>query len=229
MLKSLLLKLILPTKDIDTTSNYYKDLLYNLFLGASQPALGAIAIIIIKQVLDGANSLVGWVQAGSMAGLLLSFYYTRNSTQNQPQKSHAKPQLLAWLCVIGCGFTQDVYLFTALVFAALLLLHISSPAQGVLYQLIYSPQKRGMIVSHIRLLQLGVAALCSWGLGFTIEHHGFAYQGFYIALGFFGLLVSLIYMKIQILHLPQQAMVMERKNSQTSSRFFERISLFFYL
>ncbi len=187
-----------PPGDLSNKSNYYRDLSYNLCLGASQPALGAIAIIIIKQVLSGSNNLIGVVQSASMAGLLLSLFYRGTSLQQRPQKAYVKPHMFGWLSIMCCAFTEDVFVFTFLVFLSLFLFHISSPAQGVLYQLIYSSRNRGRIVSYIKLLQLIVAALFSLIIGQVIEHHGFAYQGFYLGLGLCGIICSYLFMKIEI-------------------------------
>lgn len=185
---------------IDQPSNYYKDLSYLILLGCSQPILGAIAVIIVKQVLNGSNQLVALIQAGSMSGLLISLFYTKYFSSRFPQKDYAKPQVLAWFAIIGAGLVQDPLSFALLVCFALAMLHISSPSQAVLYQQIYRPKDRGRIVGRVKQWQLFVAVFLSWLLGHMLELAPLSYPPVYTVTGILGLCLCMVYMTINNSH-----------------------------
>ncbi|SMF28748.1 MFS transporter [Pseudobacteriovorax antillogorgiicola] len=195
-LHSLAKRLLGPPAPVSVPRNYYKDLSYQLLLGSSQPLLGAIAVIIIKQVLDGSNQQVALIQAGSMAGLLLSLPYTKYLSTSLPQKDYALPQVLAWIAMILAGFAGDALWFSLLVFLALALFHISSPCQGVLYQQIYEPQVRGTLVGRIKQWQLFLVMGLSWLLGHLIDVSPESYHPAYVLAGILGFITCFLFMSI---------------------------------
>ena len=195
-MKQTLKKIMGPPAAVAIPSNYYKDLSYVMLLGCSQPILGAIAIIIVKQVLDGSNQLVALIQAGSMAGLLVSLFYTKFFSSSKPQKDYAIPQIFGWLAIILSGFSNTAMTFAALTFFALAMFHISSPSQGVLYQRIYGAVSRGRIVGRIKQWQLLVAVSVSFALGHVLETSPNSYHPAYVGIGILGLASAFIFMSI---------------------------------
>lgn len=189
--------LLTPPEGLENPANYYKDLSYVVMLGSSQPLLGAIAIIIVKQILEGDNQQVALIQAGSMAGLLLSLFFTRYLAGSKPQTSYALPQVLGWLAIIGCGLVSSSMSFSLLVFFTLTMFHISSPCQGLLYQQIYPAKLRGRTIAKVKQWQLLVALSLSWLLGHMIETSPYSYPPAYWISGVLGLLACLLFMTIQ--------------------------------
>lgn len=155
--------------ELGSLNNYYKDLKYQACLGMTQPILGAIAIIILKQILNGTNQQVALIQSGSMWGFLLAFIYCRFVSKASSQISYIIPHLGSWILIFLAGFWSTPQGFAWCVFAALFLFHISSPNQTVLYQQIYPSNFRGQVISRTKQLQLFSSVLVSLLIGSMIE------------------------------------------------------------
>ncbi|MEM7182846.1 MAG: MFS transporter [Spirochaetota bacterium] len=178
-------------------SNYYKNLIYVVMLGCSQPLVSSSAVIILKQVLHGSNQQVALIQSGSMAGLLLSLFYTRYLATGIAQKDYALPQIFAWFTLVRCAFIQTSFVFSLLVFITLVLFYISMPSLSILYQKIYSPKIRGVVVGKIKQWQVLSTLLLSWLLGYLVETSPSFYPPVYCLVGILGLLASLSFLTIE--------------------------------
>ncbi|NRA67565.1 MAG: MFS transporter [Pseudobacteriovorax sp.] len=197
-MRYLFLRLFVPSGPNLADKNYFRDLVYSTCIGFSQSLLGAIAVVVVKQSLNGSNQLVGLIQAGAMAGLLMSLWYSYFVRRFPSPYAYGFPHILAWITILLAAFTQSATIFACLVFIALLALHISSPIQGVLYQEIYKSRDRGKIVGKIRLWQVIAAASSAWLIGSALEISQQAYWSYYVALSLVAIVALSFFVKIEI-------------------------------
>ena len=185
-----------PPVSLKNTELYYKDLAYAFSLGISQSLLGPIAIVVTMQLLGGDKDLVGLIQSGSMAGLLLSLFYTYFARNLGSAQAYAGPQLLAWLSVIICSLVDSASFFAALVFVSLLFLHISSPFLSTLYKTIYPAKGRGKIFGKVKRWQMLAVILSAFLVERLLEISPGSYWTIYFWLGVLGLATGFKFLSI---------------------------------